>query len=63
MRLSDEEIDRLAQTAYDAYGLVVNYKNYQGNPMPAFDDLGELIQDAWREATVAVVNATPAGDL
>lgn len=46
----------LARKAYDAYGRVTDHKNYQGLPMPLFDDLGETIQKAWCAAVDAVVN-------
>jgi hypothetical protein len=42
------EKDRLARLAYAAYGKVTGGKNFQGDPMPAFDDLGAVIQAAWR---------------
>lgn len=45
---------RLAQLAYQAYGEQTDFKNYQGNPMPAWDDLGDAIQDAWLAAADAV---------
>jgi hypothetical protein len=52
------DIDQLAREAYDAYGAVTGHKNYQGLPMPAFDDLGEKIQEAWRAAVRRVVEKT-----
>lgn len=36
-----------AQRAYDAYGAVTEHKNFQGDPMPAWADLGDTIQAAW----------------
>lgn len=33
--------------AYDRYGSVTDYKNFQGNPMPKFDELPVKIQEAW----------------
>lgn len=48
------DVDALARTAYDAYGQTTDHKNYAGLPMPAFDDLGEKIQEAWRSAVAAV---------
>lgn len=55
---TDDEptIDTLARGAYAAYGEVTGGKNYRGEPMPAFDDLGDTIQLAWRHAAVSVVN-------
>jgi hypothetical protein len=42
-----EDITELAKRAYTAYGSVTGFKNYQGNPMPEWDNLGETIQAAW----------------
>lgn len=53
--MSEHDIEHLARTAYDAYGETTDHKNYQGLPMPEFDDLGERIQEAWRAAVTAVV--------
>lgn len=36
-----------AQRAYAAYGAVTEHKNFQGDPMPAWEDLGDTIQSAW----------------
>jgi hypothetical protein len=52
----DAILDSWARHAYHAYGEVTSFKNYQGNPMPDFDDLGETIQAAWRAATARVVD-------
>jgi len=49
------DIDQLAREAYDAYGEVTDHKNYRGERMPAFDDLGDTIQEAWRAAVRRVV--------
>ena len=44
----------LAMVAYHAYGSVTDHKNYQGLPMPEWDELPPKIQDAWRAAVAAV---------
>jgi hypothetical protein len=44
----------LAQVAYAAYGGATDHKNYQGLPMPEWDDLPETIQQAWVSAALAV---------
>jgi hypothetical protein len=54
-------IAELACEAYLAYGRVTGYKNHQGNPMPAFDDLGDTIQEAWYAAVERVYELTCAG--
>lgn len=46
--------EQLARTAYEAYGEVTDHKNFRGDPMPAFDDLGPTIQAAWIAAAAAV---------
>ncbi|MEV8324582.1 hypothetical protein [Kitasatospora sp. NPDC056731] len=47
-----------AQLAYEAYGTVTNFRNYQGNPMPAWADLPSIIRAAWATAESAVMVAT-----
>lgn len=44
----------LARVAYAAYGDSTGGLNYQGEPMPQWDDLGDAIQDAWIVAAGAV---------
>ncbi|WP_329214776.1 hypothetical protein OG352_05135 [Streptomyces sp. NBC_01485] len=44
----------LARTAYAAYGEATGGLNYQGLPMPDFNDLGDTIQQAWIAAATAV---------
>jgi|CXWL01.1.fsa_nt_gi hypothetical protein len=44
----------LAKEAYSAYGAVTDYKNYQGLPMPKWDDLTPKIQAAWLAAAQRV---------
>ena len=39
-----------ARIAYAAYGRTTGFKNFQGNPMPVFDDLPENIREAWTNA-------------
>lgn len=50
-------IEKLAKIAYAAYGKTTDYKNYQGLPMPSWDELPVMIKTAWMEATAAVVEA------
>lgn len=49
--------DELARVAYQAYGDSVEWKNYQGLPMPKYDDLGEKIQKAWIAASKAAAHS------
>jgi hypothetical protein len=44
-----------AKVAYRAYGATTNFKNFQGNDMPLFDDLPEQIKEAWVAAATAVM--------
>lgn len=46
----DATLDRQARAAYSAYGAEVGWKNFQGSPMPQWQDLGGTIQAAWRAA-------------
>lgn len=36
-----------AKAAYAAYGEVVGWKNFRGDPMPQFNALSDTIQQAW----------------
>jgi hypothetical protein len=51
---------RRAREAYRAYGQTTDFKNYQGNPMPAWDDLTEKIREAWVAASTAAAPQNPA---
>lgn len=44
------DTEALARTAYRTYGEAM----YQGQPMPAWEDLGDTIRAAWRRAAEAV---------
>jgi len=48
-----EELE-LAKIGYQAYGQLTDFKNYQGLPMPTWDDLPERIQNAWMAAATAI---------
>lgn len=52
----------LARAAYHAYGERTDFRNFQGNPMPAWGDLGETIQDAWRAAAIGFLAAVADWD-
>lgn len=51
----------LAQAAYTAYGQATGGRNFLGDPMPDWDDLGDTIQGAWVAATIAVRTASVRG--
>lgn len=44
---SPASIEDLAKVAYNAYGTAVGFKNFRGDPMPAWENLGTTIQSAW----------------
>jgi hypothetical protein len=46
--------NELARAAYAAYGEVTGHKNFRGDPMPDWDDLGDTIQRAWAGAATTV---------
>lgn len=46
----------MAMTAYHAYGEAVDFKNYQGLPMPAWEALTPAIQAAWICAATALAS-------
>ncbi len=48
-----KSVRQCAEEAYQRYGAVTDFKNFRGDPMPAFADLGEKIRAAW-EAAVTV---------
>jgi hypothetical protein len=43
------------EIAYEAYGVAVDHKNYQGNPMPNWFALPARISQAWQAAAWAAV--------
>lgn len=49
--------DKLARIGYDAYGAVTDHKNYQGLPMPEYDDLTPTIKQAWEANALAIRDA------
>lgn len=51
----DKGIDRLAQRAYHDYGAVTNHLNYQGLPMPEWEELPDKIRNAWRNAALSIL--------
>lgn len=52
--MDEHERIELAKLAYRAYGSVTGFKNFQGDPMPVWDDLPETIREAWGAAAEAV---------
>lgn len=50
----------LGRFAYKHYGAKTNYLNYQGLPMPTWEDLPEQIQGAWIAAAANVYGMVTA---
>ena len=45
--MTEEMTHTFARFAYIAYGKATGFENYQGLPMPAWEDLPPAIVDAW----------------
>jgi hypothetical protein len=56
----ESESISFAREAYDAYGATTDHKNYQGLPMPKWDDLPEKIRTAWVAAAERVAKLARA---
>lgn len=50
-----------ARIAYEAYAEHQDWKNYQGNTIPTWDDVRQDIKDAWDAAVQAVLNVSSGG--
>lgn len=48
-----------AKDAYQRYGAVTAFKNFRGDPMPDFEDLGDKIQQAWIAAACPIETGNP----
>ncbi|MFN6460835.1 MAG: hypothetical protein RMZ41_003180 [Nostoc sp. DedVER02] len=46
--------EELAKKAYIAYGRTTDFRNYQGLPMPEWENLPQSIQEAWVNAASAI---------
>lgn len=57
--MNDEQFNTLAKGAYHAYGSVTNFKNYQGLPMPEWEQLTDKIREAWKAVAKYVYLITP----
>lgn len=51
---SNDPFMDLARIGYDAYGDRAEWKNYEGKPMPQWDELPQHIRDKWRSAAKAM---------
>jgi len=59
--MNDEYVTEIAKAAYHEYGSVTEFKNYQGLPMPEWEQLTPKIQEAWK-ASVCYVLRLETGD-
>jgi hypothetical protein len=50
-----------ARIAYTAYGRQTGFKNFVGDPMPAFDDLPDQIRGAWIAAAGVIWDLATTG--
>lgn len=53
--ITDNSTD-LGPNAYAAYGRATGFRTHDGLPMPAWEALGDTIQNAWRAAADEIVN-------
>jgi hypothetical protein len=50
----DKTLGELAQIGYEAYGAEADWKAYNGEPMPQWNDLPQHIRTKWTVATGAI---------
>lgn len=57
MRLTQnaDRVGDLAREGYEAYAESSGNKNFQGNPMPTWDELPEPIRHHWRAAAARIL--------
>lgn len=55
--MDDQRREALARTGYEAYGAHADWKAYNGQPMPRWDELRPDIKEKWGVAAEAIVNA------
>lgn len=58
MTTTASDWDELAKSAYSAYAQVTDWKNYQGYPMPQWENLTEKIQQAWIASCKEVIRVS-----
>lgn len=47
----------IAQAAYEAYGDSIAWTNFQGGPLPRWDELRPAVQESWVRAGFAAITA------
>ena len=48
--MDEKQLEILAKMTYGAYGSETDFKNYQGLPMPKWEELPDKIREAWEAA-------------
>jgi len=56
INMENTELANLAQIAYEVYAEHQNWKNYQGNPIPQWDQVRDDIKQAWQAAVRAIID-------
>ena len=62
MEKNEMSTKSLGEIAYDAYGATTDHKNYQGLPMPTWENLTDKIREAWENAAAKAAEQSPAPD-
>jgi hypothetical protein len=52
--MDNDDVFRLARIGYDAYCTAVGGKAFNGDDLPAFDNVPQRIKDAWLVASTAI---------
>jgi hypothetical protein len=53
----DKTLGELAKIGFDAYGEEAEWKAYNGDPMPRWDELPEHVRTKWTVAAGAIAKA------
>ena len=53
--MDESRLPNLAQVAYEKYAQHQSWKNYQGNPIPQWDEVRADIKQAWYVAVKHVI--------
>lgn len=48
---------QITRDSYQAYGDHVEWKNYQGHPMPPFEALPDAIKGAWHASVLKTIDS------
>lgn len=59
--MDERETEACAKAAYEAYGVAVGGKTWDGKDIPDWDDLQDRQRDGWRAAAQAAVARADEG--